>query len=213
MSRGFRERTKSANAAMSKDAPSGRSGAGAGIPPATSIMARYVGNPGSGYTTVSPGLTSASVGKNKPGFAPGPTTTSSGLTATPLVSETCAAMASRNEGAPSGAAYLVLPPRMASTPASTMCVGVANPGWPISRWTISRPSRSNAVALASTAYAPSFCRVETRSLESDASPLVAPTGAARRGARRDARRADARAAPRHAGTAYPAATMSSRREE
>ena len=109
---------------------------------------------------------------------------------------------------------MVLPPRMASTPASTMCSGVANPGWPISRWTISRPSRSNAVALASTAYAPSFCRVETRSLESDASPLVAPTGAARRGARRDARHTGhARAAPRHAGTTYPAATMSSRREE
>ena len=158
MSLGARSRTKAASFAMSKDAPSGRSGAATGTPPATSIMARYVGNPGSGYTTVSPGLTSASVGKNKPGFAPGPTTISSGRTSTSLVSETCAAMASRNEGAPSGAAYLVLPPRMAPTPASTTCSGVANPGCPISRWTISRPSRSNAVALASTAYAPSFCR-------------------------------------------------------
>ena len=36
------------NASMSKDAPSGRSGTGTGVAPATSIIALYVGKPGSG---------------------------------------------------------------------------------------------------------------------------------------------------------------------
>jgi hypothetical protein len=70
------------------------------------------------------------VGKNKPGFAPGPTTTSSGRTSTFLVVETCAAMASRNEGAPSGAAYLVLPPRMATDARLDDVFGRGEPGLP-----------------------------------------------------------------------------------
>ena len=59
---------------------------------------------------------------------------------------------------------MVLPPRMASTPASTTCGGDGNPGWPISRWTMSRPFASRAFAAANTAYAPSFLSDRTRSV-------------------------------------------------
>ena len=149
---------------MSKDAPSGRSGTGTGVAPATSIMARYVGKPGSGYITSSPGCTSARVGKKRPGLAPGPTTTCAGEVATPRVRVTYSAMARLRFGMPDGLEYLVLPPVMASTPASTTCAGDGNPGWPISRWTMSLPFASRAFAAANTAYAPSFCSEATRSV-------------------------------------------------
>src|SRR5439155_11440186 len=89
------------------------------------------------------------------GFAPGVTTTSSGENGTPRVSATCLAIASRSSGSPADGPQCVAPASSARLAASLMCAGVSKSGSPISRWTISRPARSSALARASTSNADS----------------------------------------------------------
>ena len=59
-----------------------------------------MGKPGFGWTTSSPRLTSAMIVKNMIGFAPGVTTTSSGVTGVPRVAVMCRAIAARSSGSP-----------------------------------------------------------------------------------------------------------------
>ena len=77
-----------------------RSGTGTGVAPANAVIDSYIGNPGSGYSTSSPGPASAMMVKNMIGLAPGVTTTRSGEVRSRPVRSRNAATDSRRAGIP-----------------------------------------------------------------------------------------------------------------
>ena len=73
---------------------------GTAFAPTNSITDSYIGNPGLGYITSSPRSIRAMMAKNMMGFAPGVTTTCSGLTLIAQSLDTSWAMTSRKLGRP-----------------------------------------------------------------------------------------------------------------
>ena len=130
-------------------------GSGTGTPSANFMQLSYIGNPGLGYITSSPGLTRVSIVKNMVGFPPGTIAIFSKSASTFLYFFAYSATVFLSSLYPNVGPYPVYPCAIALSAASIIFEGVWKSGWPISRCITSIPFSSKAFAFERMAKADS----------------------------------------------------------